>query len=440
MRKIWALRDSSDFFVRNSARRASSKLEAPPGMIERSRDPLPPPRKRLTLRLGKDPRALLDLSVGKRPVSVQEIKLSIDSVFCLDHLGSPSVPGVFDEVKLSIVTEGVVIPEQVPLSNAEHPFEIGLLWNGPMKIGLIPRLSSEAPVVFREIVPEEPVGLLPALDPLKTHLFDEAVLEGPKESLNASFCLGGIGMDHIHSQFLQGPFKLGPGAFALELFLQGRLPSGFVGRKLIDVDTLREAVAQGVAVEALHSRESAFVIIETGEGLIVGIIDVTHEHQLRPPSLQPVMVRAIDLDHLSRALLTLPPLPVLGDPPLPFPKLSLDQPVPEGFSTQLDLVPFEEFLSEESRSKVLVVPLVESEHLLFELLWEPVIGRASSGAVNQSFGAFLPESSHDPSDLSLADSKELCGFSLHDLFLDCLLNHPDSLDLFHAHLQNVLSH
>jgi hypothetical protein len=66
------------------------------------------------------------------------------------------------------------------------------------------------------------IGGLDASDSCQTHFFHQAVLQGGKQPLDASFGLGALGGDPFDPQFLQGSPKLRAGPFSAELFADGR--------------------------------------------------------------------------------------------------------------------------------------------------------------------------------------------------------------------------
>ena len=76
----------------------------------------------------------------------------------------------------------------------------------------------------------------------------------------------------------------------------------------VDVDALGQAVATRVARKAVQRRQRAFVVVEAGEDLIRGVVDVAHQHQGRPAAFQPVVMRSVHLLHLPVIMTPLSPL------------------------------------------------------------------------------------------------------------------------------------
>lgn len=64
----------------------------------------------------------------------------------------------------------------------------------------------------------------------------------------------------------------------------------------VRVDSQRNPLLPNVALEAVHRRNRAFIRIEPGIHQTARIVDVGHQHAARPAPLEPVMVRAIQLN------------------------------------------------------------------------------------------------------------------------------------------------
>src|SRR3990172_2652992 len=115
-------------------------------------------------------------------------------------------------------------------------------------------------------------------------------------------------MDDLDLQLGQTLFKMAHGFQVVKLFFDGRLGPGLIRGVLVQVNALRNAILPYIPLHAVHGGHSALVVIKTAMHGVGGIIDVSHEHTDRPPTLEPVMMGAIYLDQLSEMGFPLPPL------------------------------------------------------------------------------------------------------------------------------------
>src|SRR5665647_481119 len=78
----------------------------------------------------------------------------------------------------------------------------------------------------------------------------------------------------------------------------------------IEIDAHGYAVLFDIPLEAVHGRDGSFIFIKPAVYLVGGIIDIAHKNTLGTSCLKPVMVRTVDLDHLSVVFLPLSSLTV----------------------------------------------------------------------------------------------------------------------------------
>ncbi len=129
-----------------------------------------------------------------------------------------------------------------------------------------------------------------------------------------------------------------------------------------------------IPLEAVHSRDGALILVESAIDLACGIVYVGHKHALRPPAFKPVVMAAVQLEHLTEIMLTLPPLPVRPDlaPLLPLP--CLDQPRPDSLLAYLYPLQLKQLLRGKRRPKTLILLLVQLLNPRYELPMEPPVG------------------------------------------------------------------
>src|SRR4030067_1237385 len=96
---------------------------------------------------------------------------------------------------------------------------------------------------------------------------------------------------------------------------------------LVQVDRLGNPPATDIPLETVHRRKYPLIPVDPSEIGVCRIVNVSHQHHLGTSPLQPIMVRAIQLDHLPKTRLTLSMLPVFLVFALPLPETLLDQPL-----------------------------------------------------------------------------------------------------------------
>src|SRR5215469_12708452 len=69
------------------------------------------------------------------------------------------------------------------------------------------------------------VGSGDAVDSRQAHFFHQAILQGPKQPLDAPFRLGTVGRNPFDPQFAQGTSELRESFFSAQLFLQRSGPA-----------------------------------------------------------------------------------------------------------------------------------------------------------------------------------------------------------------------
>src|SRR5271157_1468575 len=182
-----------------------------------------------------------------------------------------------------------------------------------------------------------------------------------------------------------------------------------------------------IPFEAVHGRDGPLVVVEPSVDAARGIVDVGHQDTLRPSALEPVMVGAVHLEHLSIAILSFSPLAV-GLPcavslPLPF----LHQPGAYRLPAHGDAFTLCELLREQGRTEVVIVLPVELDDPLLE--GELSLRRLTPRSMTYPFIPLLLYPRDDPADLPLAQRDECGCLLLGESSFDHLVDHMESLQL-----------
>jgi len=417
---------------------ASGEPKLPPRMVRRRNDTRRLVGERCFHR-GREKRALPDFAVTKLSVFVEEVKPPVEPFLGLDPSGPSPVPRGFNEIKLFIVADRVVVTEKPPLLDREDSFEFEILGEGLVKIRRTFRFSLKTAVVSGEVASEKAVGLLLGPDVFKTHLFDQTILENAKEPLDPPLGLGRISVNHSDAELLESPLKLALGfSLALKLFFEPGLGLGLIGGVFVEVNTLGKAVAKGITLKTVQGGKGAFVVIEAGEDVIRCIIDQAHQHRLRPPPLEPIVMGSVHLDHFSEAFLPLPPGAMFQTLFRFLPESSFKEPLSQGLSIHPNFVSLEELLLGEGGTKTSVTSLAEPEGFVLEGAGVFSVGGLSPEPVNDSSGPLFPQPLHEALDLPQGKLQGFRCLRLFESFLRDLLNDMQSFELSCAHRNDPL--
>lgn len=238
------------------------------------------------------PRAELLAAVidGERPI---QVGMDIDA-----SAGVAAPVGAGPELQQRAVQlERIVLADRTPILEAANAIEMGGR-GAPGWLGIRRRLG-KAGIVAREKSIEDALGVGERAGLRKPQFDDEAVLEGAKETLDASLAFRGRGRDPADAQLMQRAPDLGGGDGALELGRPGLRGPGIA---------VEEAVAVGVggdgdaiaSDEAAQQQEVAVGIFDgtedSGQDVAGGIVDGGMEDRARAAVLEPGMVTAVHLD------------------------------------------------------------------------------------------------------------------------------------------------
>ena len=119
-------------------------------------------------------------------------------------------------------------------------------------------------------------------------------------------------MDDRYPEFGKTPFELAHGFFIFQLILDALLGRGFIGRVLVQINALGNAVEPDIPIEAVHGRQGPLVVLKKAIYRSRRIIAIAHENALIASVFEPGMMGAIQLDHFTEMMLSRPPLSVLS--------------------------------------------------------------------------------------------------------------------------------
>ena len=116
--------------------------------------------------------------------------------------------------------DGVVVEDGGGIAEGDLGFQVEWAWDfSPSLVG-IAGLDGESAIERWEEGLQEPIGLLEVVDVGAGQFGAEAVLEGPEESFDSSFGLGGKGKNRLNGKGFESHPDLSGKLFALQLFFQ----------------------------------------------------------------------------------------------------------------------------------------------------------------------------------------------------------------------------
>ena len=116
------------------------------------------------------------------------------------------------------------------------------------------------------------------------------------------------------------------------------------------------------AVKGFKAGPRGFLLEKLGAGLIGGVVHHDHQHRLGPTPLKPIVVRPVQLHHLTQARLALPPLPVLLPPPPRLPQTLGHQPAPQRLVIHFQPVLPPQILRRQRRAEIRIPTLVTGQN------------------------------------------------------------------------------
>lgn len=275
---------------------------------------------------------------------------------------------LFQLEPLTLPWEGEVPSHSADTLNAEDGGQMVRGEKGAMNIGGIRGKNGKALVMSRQIgVPEELIRGVSGGDAFQTQLFDEAVLQGAKEPLHASFGLRAMGMEDLDVQCSQGAGILSLRLLGAELLLNRRLSCRHKNAVFIHRQGQRTAFLLEIGPGGLHEGFGAFGVHEDGIGDSAGgIIDEGDQDTGGGPVFEPGVMGAVHLEECSITRSALPPGPMAGLTDRRGPQSLGGHELADSLTAQLDSVS-REFFSREGGTTVSIVGSEESEGLFFWL-------------------------------------------------------------------------
>jgi hypothetical protein len=152
-----------------------------------------------------------------------------------------------------------------------------------------------------------------------------------------------------------------------------------------------------IALEANQRGHGTFILVEPGIHSAARIIDVGHQHTLRPTPLEPVMVRAVQLHHLAHVNFPCPPRSVWTLPSSEMRDPICPQPPPQGLSTEYDSMPLSQLLCRQRGIKVSVPLRIQGPYLGRHLFQNPPMRWLSTAPMHEARVPFGPNPTMLPS-------------------------------------------
>ncbi|OQB94558.1 MAG: hypothetical protein BWX84_00157 [Verrucomicrobia bacterium ADurb.Bin118] len=154
------------------------------------------------------------------------------------------------------------------------------------------------------------VGPAQIINPGQPQRLHQPVLQHAVHPFHPPFGLRTVGQDQLHPQFFHRPPKLGLGPFPGDLL--GNAAHSFtpIDAVPVHIQALGQPIPSGPAFQHVVAGVCRLGFKELGPHPVGGIIHHHHQHARRPSSLEPVVVRTVQLHHRPKAGFTLPPLPV----------------------------------------------------------------------------------------------------------------------------------
>ena len=195
--------------------------------------------------------------------------------------------------------ERVVVADGAPVLEAADALEFGPGGGRPPRGFGMRRGMREARVIAREKSIEHALGLGQRTGVREAQFCHEAILEGPKEALDATFPLRRGGGNPADPEFLQRPADLRRGHGPLQLLGQAAWGAGIAMKQAmaIGVGSGGDAIALDEAAEQEEIAVRIFLWAkDAGEDLPCGIVNGGVEDEVGAPVLEPGVMTAIHLD------------------------------------------------------------------------------------------------------------------------------------------------
>jgi hypothetical protein len=149
------------------------------------------------------------------------------------------------------------------------------------------------------------------------------------------------------------------------------------------------------------------------------------------------MMGAIHLDHFTKMMLSLPPLPVLSTRALLIRDVFFIQPQPKSFLAYFDRMDFKKLLAGKGGAKIMVRFPKQLQCFLFDLLGNTMTRVLAAGSVADTIVSFRPYSFKHPPKLPAAQTYQLRSPRLRDPLIQCLVDNMQPFRFSPAHGDHV---
>ena len=327
--------------------------------------------------------------------------------------------------------ERVVVADDAPVLEAADALKVGRGWGRPPRRLGMRRWVREARIIAREKPIEHALGRGQRAGVREAQFGNEAILEGPKEALDAPFALGRGGGDPADPEFLEGPADLCRGHGPLQFFGQAAWSAGIAMKQAmaISVGGGGHAIAPD---EAAKQEEVALRIFlwakDAGEDLPRGIVNGGVEDEVRAPVLEPGMVAAIHLDEQAGLGHALAATPMAG---WPADTRTADargpQPALDRWPRQAHLLALGDELSEVAIVAAGIGGAREGEEPLAHCFWQPPRRGPAAVAMRERSQAVLADLGQQATEMADREAQESCRVRHHEASLEDLDQYVRSL-------------
>jgi hypothetical protein len=234
---------------------------------------------------------------GSCLVADQELAVELLSDFDAAVGVRAAAGGGLDGEAVAAERDGVVLGDDAFVLEAEDG--IGHEAGGPGAVGgsWLGGRDDEAGVVAGQEVVQDAVGIVQGAGVSLAQGFDEAVLEGAEETLDASFGLGRIGREELDGKLMEEAGELAARRLAGQLFADGGLLGALEDGVAVGVDSQRKAVREGDVLQEEEVAGGVFFGAEEGSGDVArGVVDSGDEAELGASAFKPVVLTAIELE------------------------------------------------------------------------------------------------------------------------------------------------
>src|SRR6267378_1354221 len=199
---------------------------------------------------------------------------------------------------------------------------------------------------------------------------------------------------------------------------------------------LKISAGRGEVVERRFALHEAQLHQATGR-----VVDVNQQRAAGTALLEPGVLGAVDLNQFAEALAPVARLMRHPDSLSPRdPDASADQPDPQRFLGDPEIVQLEELLAGQRGTEVGVALAHDLDGLRSQLVWQAPIARLAAFARDEARRPSLLEDRAQSTHLALGEADELCRLRLREPSLEDLPDDGETVQLPAAHLDQLLGH